>query len=81
MMNRYNDYLKSKVEFLPWVSVVFTSAIKNQRVGEILEDAKNIKIERYKRVKTGIFNNFMEQVILKHPPTGNKKSHSPKIYY
>ncbi len=81
MMNRYIEYLKSKVEFLPWVSVVFTSAVKNQRVEEILEDAKNIKIERFKRVKTGIFNNFMEQVLLKHPPSGTRKSHNPKIYY
>ncbi len=81
MMNRYIDYLKSKVEFLPWVSVVFTSALKEKRVDEILDNAKNIKDERYKRVKTGIFNNFMEQVLLKHPPTGNKKSHNPKIYY
>lgn len=81
MMNRYIDYLKSKVEFLPWVSVVFTSATQEKRVDEILENAQNIKDERYKRVKTWIFNNFMEQVLLKHPPTGNKKSHNPKIYY
>lgn len=81
MMNRYIDYLKSKIEFLPWVSVIFTSALDRKRVDEILEAAINIKIERYKRVKTWIFNNFMEQVIYKHPPTGNKKSHSPKIYY
>ncbi len=81
MMNRYIDYLKSKIEFLPWVSVIFTSATDRKRVDEILEAASKIKIERYKRVKTGIFNNFMEQVIYKHPPTGNKKSHSPKIYY
>ncbi|MFK7780250.1 MAG: ribosome biogenesis GTPase Der, partial [Candidatus Gracilibacteria bacterium] len=81
MMNRYIDYLKSKIEFLPWVSVIFTSALDRKRVDEILEAAANIKIERYKRVKTGIFNNFMEQVIYKHPPTGNKKSHNPKIYY
>jgi GTPase len=81
MMNRYIDYLKSKIEFLPWVSVIFTSAPDRKRVDEILEAAINIKIERFKRVKTWIFNNFMEQVIYKHPPTGNKKSHSPKIYY
>lgn len=81
MMNKYIDYLKSKIEFLPWVSVIFTSALDRKRVDEILEAAINIKIERYKRVKTWIFNNFMEQVIYKHPPTGNKKSHSPKIYY
>lgn len=81
MMNRYIEYLKAKVEFLPWVSVIFTSATDRKRVDEVLESATNIKIERFKRVKTWIFNNFIEQVVYKHPPTGNKKSHSPKIYY
>ncbi len=81
MMNRYIDYLKSKIEFLPWVPVVFTSATERKRVDEILENAIEIKKERYKRVKTGVFNNFIEQAVYKHPPTGNKKSHNPKIYY
>lgn len=81
MMNRYIEYLKSKIEFLPWVSVVFTSALDKKRIDEILENALNIKKERFKRVKTSIINNFLEQVILKHPPTWNKKSHKPKIYY
>jgi len=81
MMNRYIEYLKKKIEFLPWVSVIFTSATDRKRVDEILEAAENIKKERFKRVKTWVFNNFMEQLIYKHPPTGNKKSHSPKIYY
>ena len=81
MMNRYINYLQEKIEFIPWVSVIFTSAIDKKRVNEILARAKEIKQERFKRVKTGIFNNFLEQVIYKHPPTGNKKSHSPKIYF
>ena len=81
MMNRYINYLQEKIEFIPWVSVIFTSAIDKKRVNEILERAIEIKQERFKRVKTGIFNNFLEQVIYKHPPTGNKKSHSPKIYF
>ena len=81
MMNRYIDYLKQKIEFLPWVPVVFSSATENKRVDEILENAVNIKEERFKRVKTGVFNNFLEQVVYKHPPTGNKKSHNPKMYY
>ena len=81
MMNRYIDYLKEKIEFVPWVSVIFTSATDKKRVNEIIERAWEIKEERFKRVKTGIFNEFLEQVIYKHPPTGNKKSHTPKIYY
>lgn len=81
MMNRYIAYLQEKIEFIPWVSIIFASAIDKKRVNEVLERAIEIKTERYKRVKTGILNNFLEQVIYKHPPTGNKKSHSPKIYY
>ena len=81
MMNRYIEYLKANIEFLPWVSVVFTSALDKKRIDDILENAKNIKEERFKRVKTSVLNNFLEQVILKHPPTWNKKSHNPKIYY
>ncbi len=81
MMQRYINYLQEKIDFIPWVSVIFTSATEKKRVSEILETARDIKQERFKRVKTSIFNNFLEQAIYKHPPTGNKKSHSPKIYY
>ncbi|MDR3150469.1 MAG: hypothetical protein LBU14_02385 [Candidatus Peribacteria bacterium] len=80
-MNRYIEYLRAKFDFLPWASVIFTSAVKEKRLEEILKTAKEIKEERFKRVKTGIFNNFLEQVVLKHPPTGTRKSHKPKIYY
>ena len=81
IMNKYLSYLKEKIEFLPWVSVIFSSATEKKRINEILKAAGEIKAERLKRVKTGIFNNFIEQVVYKHPPTGNKKSHNPKIYY
>ncbi len=81
MMSKYLDYLKEKIEFLPWVSVIFTSATEKKRLDKILEAAIGISDERKKRVKTAIFNEFLEQLVYKHPPTGNKKSHSPKIYY
>lgn len=81
MMNRYIEYLKEKIDFLPWVTVVFTSASEKVRLTDILSQAIDISGERKKRVKTGILNEFMEQLIYKHPPTGNKKSHNPKIYY
>ena len=81
MMERYINYLKEKIDFLPWVSVIFTSATEKKRLDKILEAAIDIKSERNKRVKTSIFNEFLEQLVYKHPPTGNKKSHNPKIYY
>lgn len=81
MMDRYIAYLKEKIDFLPWVSVIFTSATEKKRLTNILDEAITISEERQKRVKTSIVNEFLEQAIYKHPPTGNKKSHSPKIYY
>lgn len=81
IMDKYLVYLKDKIDFLPWVSTIFTSAIEKKRVNEILESAIWISLERKKRVKTGIFNEFLEQIVLKHAPSGNKKSHNPKIYY
>jgi len=82
IMGKYMNYLQEKFDFLPWVSVIFTSATENKRTQEILETAIKIHHERNeKRVKTSIFNSFLEQVIAKHPPTGTRVAHKPKIYY
>nr|MDD3720441.1 ribosome biogenesis GTPase Der [Candidatus Gracilibacteria bacterium] len=81
MMDKYLGYLKKKMDFLPWVSVIFTTATEKKRVNEILDSAIGIREERNKRVKTSIFNEFLEQVVYKHAPSGNKTSHNPKIYY
>ncbi len=81
IMDEYMYYLKQKFDFLPFVTPVFTSAVTWKRLDEILETAMNIKSERMKRVKTSVFNNFLEQITYKHPPTWNKKSHKPKVYY
>ncbi len=81
MMDRFLSYMKSKMDFLPWVSVIFTIAPDKKRVNEILDSAIWIKAERNKRVKTSIFNDFLQQITYKHAPSWNKKSHNPKIYY
>ncbi len=82
IMWRYLWYLSEKFDFLPWVSVIFTSAVEKKRVEEILDTAILINEERKnKRVKTSIFNGFIEQAVIKHPPTWNRVAHKPKIYY
>lgn len=82
IMWRYLSYLSEKFDFLPWVSVIFTSAVEKKRVEEILDTAILINEERKnKRVKTSIFNWFIEQAVIKHPPTWNRVAHKPKIYY
>ncbi len=79
--DEYMNYMKKKFDFLPFASPIFTSAVSGKRVDEILEMAAKVKEERMKRVKTWVFNNFLEQVTFKHAPTWTRKSHKPKVYY
>lgn len=81
IQEQYLKYLDRKFEFVSYVKAVFTSAVNGKRIEEILDIALEIQAERQKRVKTGVFNSFLEQIVLKHPPTGNRKSHKPKIFY
>jgi GTPase len=74
-------YLSKKFDFLSYVPVVFTSAIEGKRIDLVLDHAMKIQEERQKRVKTGVFNQFLQQISYDHAPTGNRKSHKPKIYY
>ncbi|PID84168.1 ribosome biogenesis GTPase Der [Candidatus Gracilibacteria bacterium] len=81
ILNRYMQYLSNKFDFISYAPVVFSSAINGKRIDLILQHAQKIKKERNKRVKTGIFNKFLEQIVYEHAPTGNKKSHKPKVFY
>ena len=74
-------YLAKKFDFLSYAPVVFTQAIEGKRIDLVLEHAQKIQEERMKRVKTGVFNKFLDQITYDHAPTGSRKSHKPKIYY
>lgn len=81
ILDRYMHYLSKKFDFLSYAPVVFTTAIENKRIDLVLEHALHIRKERMKRIKTGVFNSFLEQITYDHAPTGNRKSHKPRIYY
>ncbi len=78
---RYRRYVASRLDFCDYAEALFTSAIDGKKIDDILDIALAIKKERRKRVKTAVFNEFLEQVTLQHAPTGNRKSHKPKVYY
>lgn len=81
IMDRYMHYLSKKFDFLSYAPVVFTQAIEGKRIDLVLEHAQKIQAERIKRVKTWVFNKFLDQITYDHAPTGSRKSHKPKIYY
>jgi GTP-binding protein len=80
-MNRYIEYINQEFDFISYVTPIFTSAVDGKRVDAILDTAFKIRDERNKRVKTGVFNDFLSQITYQHAPTGNRKAHKPKIYY
>lgn len=81
ILDRYMVYLSKKFDFLSYAPVVFTQAIEGKRIDLVLDHALAIHAERQKRVKTGVFNKFLDQITYDHAPTGSRKSHKPKIYY
>ncbi len=81
ILERYMHYLSKKFDFLSYAPVVFTQAVEGKRIDLVLEHALKIRAERQKRVKTWVFNKFLDQITYDHAPSGNKKSHKPKIYY
>jgi len=80
LKDTYISKLRSKFPFLPWAPVIFTSAVTKKNLHQIFEQVEIILEERKKRITTSKLNNFVEQLIINHAPTG--KTHTkPRIYY
>lgn len=77
---KFLGHLKRKFTFLPWVSVIFTSAVTKKNLSKIFDQLELIKIEREKRISTSRLNHFVDEVVHKHRPTGTKRI-DPKVFY
>lgn len=80
LMDRFLTYLQDHFKYLAWAPVLFVSAKTGQNTGAILDRVYEIYQERVKRIETGRFNRFVEEVVGKRFPTGTKKI-VPKILY
>lgn len=81
LVDRYDEYLLKVCAFVKYVPHLFMSAEEGIGVQDILKQASVVAEERFKRVKTSVFNTFLREVAASHAPTGNKKTHRPKMYY
>ncbi len=73
-------YLRSKFAFIPWAPAIFVSAKTKRNIVKIFPLIEDIYKERQKRIKTGQFNDFIENTTMKHLPSGTKNVR-PKILY
>ncbi|PIV90035.1 ribosome biogenesis GTPase Der [Candidatus Gracilibacteria bacterium CG17_big_fil_post_rev_8_21_14_2_50_48_13] len=80
LMEQYIAFLRFKFPFLPWASVVFTSAKMGRNVQQVFPQVEKVMASREMRLATGPLNTFLSFVIEKHKPTGTK-AYIPRIQY
>jgi GTP-binding protein len=67
-INHYTDEVRSALNFMPYVPLIFISALDGQRVSKVLPQAIEVYEARYQRIPTAQLNRLMRQVIGRHPP-------------
>ena len=79
-MKEYEDKVRNELNFLPYVPILFISAMTGQRVSRILPHVIDVNEARYQRIPTSALNKFMRDAITQHPPPG-KGGKRAKFFY
>lgn len=72
--------IKGELSFMNYAPVMFTSAIKGQRLLPVLQTAKAVAMNRAMRVSTGQLNSLIQDAMLMNNPPSDKGKRL-KIYY
>lgn len=72
--------IKRTYEFVPWVPLIFTSALTGQNVTKIFDLVLDIVKQRHKVVPTPELNRWLNQTTDLHPPAGLKNK-APRLFY
>jgi GTP-binding protein len=67
-MNEHVQEVRQKLAFLPYVPVLFVSALTGQRIHTVLESAARVQEERMVRIPTSALNKIVREAMLRHAP-------------
>ncbi len=79
-MTDYTRHVRSQLNFMDYVPVLFISAKTGQRVHQVLETALQVQEERVTRLPTSKVNRIIREALDRHPPP-SKAGRPLKIYY
>jgi GTP-binding protein len=69
-----SEYIKSKLKFVPYAPVLYTSAKLGQGTDKVIAQAQQIYQERLRRISTAEVNSIIKRSIATHsPPRSGKK--------
>ena len=78
--HKFEEKIEKEAPFLNYAQKIYISAKTGQRIDNILKTAKQISIERLKRISTGLLNKVVNEAYNLNPPT-SIKGKNLKIYY
>ncbi len=77
---QYEAYVRRELQFMPYVPVLFVSALTGQRVGQILPLALRINAQRQQRLSTEQINAILREATARHSPP-SKYGKKLRFYY
>ncbi len=78
---KYKKQILSRLYFMEWAEILFTSALTGKRVDKILDLANTAAGEHRCRVSTSIINEVLEEAVSWHSPPTTRQGKQGKIYY
>lgn len=78
-MNEYMEKIRRDLAFLPYVPVLFISALTGQRIHTVLETATRVQEERLVRIPTSELNKIVRDALMRHAPQ-TKQARPLKIF-
>ena len=79
-INEYENYIRKHLPFLDFAPIIFTSALTQQRITNILDVSLDVWEERFRRIDDNAMDKFIAKVIKKHRPARDKGVAHPYIY-
>ncbi|MGI6205581.1 MAG: ribosome biogenesis GTPase Der [Anaerovoracaceae bacterium] len=79
-MSKFEKKIRSELVFMPYAPIVFISAVRGQRLLNVLALAKKIAGNRAFRIPTGQLNAVIEDAVMMRQPPSDKGKQL-KIYY
>lgn len=76
----HEEELRRELNFLPYASILFISALTGQRTAKIFERVLEVNAARNRRVSTSKLNKFMRDAAAGHPPP-SKGGKRVKFFY
>jgi GTP-binding protein len=71
-METFSDQIRTALNFMAYVPVIFISAKTGQRVHQVLPAALRVQEERIRRIPTGEMNRLLQRALSAHPPPTHK---------